>query len=139
MSPCVFRRLAFVALVWGLAVSGPSLPRAGELAPGLDACMEASEGVTSKMMDCLAEAHAYWDKRLNENYRKALDSCTGTEQAEQCVNRLRKAQRAWIAYRDAMGDVVFDNNGGGSYSRLAAQEFSLQETRRQAECLAAPE
>lgn len=139
MSLRVFRRLAFCVIVWGLAVSVPTLPRAEELAPGLDACMDASEGVTSKMMDCLAEAHAHWDKRLNANYQKALAACRASEGAEQCVNRLRKAQRAWIAYRDAMSDVVFDNNGGGSYSRIAAQEFSLRETKKQAECLALPE
>ena len=39
-----------------------------ELAPGFDACMEKSGGVTVEMRMCLDQAYKYWDAELNGNY-----------------------------------------------------------------------
>ncbi len=103
-----------------------------ELAPGYDACIEKSDGVTADMIECMNKAHAYLDKRLNDVYKKARADC----EDDACRKKLLDAERAWIKYRDAMADAVWAMNGGGSLSRLAASGFILEETKKQTKWLA---
>lgn len=79
--------VATAALI-GAAVS--ALAQTAEPNKGCDS------SVTIEMVDCLNAKAAFWDKRLNAAYPKALNAAA-SQQREQ----LRKAQRAWIAFRDA--------------------------------------
>lgn len=107
-----------------------------ELAPGFNACIDGSNGVTSNMTECYSAATNYWDKILNANYKSAMRDCANTEHANECKANLLKAQRLWIQYRDAMIPVIIDVGGGGSISRLAADDFYARETKKQAKLLA---
>ena len=90
------------------------------------------DGGTMQMVQCLAEATAKWDKRLNEAYREALnDKETPKEQREQ----LRKAQRLWLQFRDA--NCEYYALGEGSISRLNAGSCLFDMTKARAKELEA--
>lgn len=60
-----------------------------------NACNEKAH-TTAEMLECASLANDMWDKELNTVYQrvmKGLDSDTETA--------LRKAQRRWLAFRDA--------------------------------------
>lgn len=86
---------------------------------------ESCDGSTMQMVECLSRLTAVWDKRLNAAYQEALKDAVSNEQREQ----LRKAQRAWIAYRDA--NCLYYGMGEGSIAHLDAGECmrSMTETR----------
>ncbi len=61
----------------------------------MNACTESSQGATTQgMVDCIDVAAAAYDKRLNEAYAAAL-AVLDPESKE----KLRIAQRAWLAFR----------------------------------------
>ena len=86
---------------------------------------ESCDGSTMQMVECLSRLTATWDKRLNDAYQRALKDADSDGQREQ----LRKAQRAWIAYRDA--NCLYYRMGEGTIAQLDAGECmrSLTETR----------
>ena len=113
-----------------LALAAPACAEE-ELAPGYNACMDRSDGVTADMIECMNKAYAYLDKRLNAVYKKARADC----EDDACRKTLLEAERAWIKYRDAMSSAVWAMNGGGSMSRLMANQFILEETKKQTKWL----
>lgn len=86
---------------------------------------ESCDGSTMQMVECLSRLTATWDKRLNDAYQQALKDAVSNEQREQ----LRKAQRAWIAYRDA--NCLYYRMGEGTIAQLDAGECmrSMTESR----------
>jgi uncharacterized protein YecT (DUF1311 family) len=86
---------------------------------------ESCDGSTMQMVECLTRLTATWDKRLNDAYQQALKDAVSNEQREQ----LRKAQRAWIAYRDA--NCLYYRMGEGTIAQLDAGEcmHSMTESR----------
>lgn len=86
---------------------------------------ESCDGSTMQMVECLSRLTATWDKRLNDAYQQALKDAASNEQREQ----LRKAQRAWIAYRDA--NCLYYRMGEGTIAKLDAGECmrSMTESR----------
>ncbi len=102
-----------------------------ELAPGFNACIDKAAS-TADHLDCLRTAFDFWDRQLNTNFKQAKADCAGGENAQQCLANLLKAQRAWVQYKEAMSQVVWDMEGGGSNSRLSANSFLVQETKKQA-------
>ena len=121
---------AFFVLTPGTA------PAEEELAPGYNVCMENAVS-DMDMMECTNAAYAHWDKVLNENYAAALKSCNAAEDPAACKANIKKAERLWVQYKEAMSDVVLELNGGGSLSRLAAAGFLAEETKKQATLLGA--
>ena len=57
-----------------------------------------------ELNDCAAEDFRNADAELNEIYRKVLLKYSGDAQAS---DRIKKAQQAWIAFRDAHIDSLF--------------------------------
>lgn len=103
-----------------------------------EACMEASEGGFSTVVMgwCLEQEWQYWDSRLNETYRIALEGARqndresagfGPSQEE----ALRAMQRAWIPFRDLGCDWVRSQWGGGTGGGPAAIGCLMTETARQ--------
>jgi uncharacterized protein YecT (DUF1311 family) len=86
---------------------------------------ESCDGSTMQMVECLSSLTARWDKRLNDAYQQALKDAASNEQREQ----LRKAQRAWLAYRDA--NCLYYRMGEGTIAQLDAGECmrSMTESR----------
>ena len=71
------------------------------------------DGGTMQMIECLEKQRVYWDKKLNEAYKELL----GTAQPEQKA-ALRKAQRAWLTFRDR--NCLYYAMGEGSIARISA-------------------
>ena len=103
-----------------------------ELAPGFDACMEKSGGVTADLRMCLNEAYEYWDAALNENYAAAMKLCDETADPKACKNKLRSAERLWVQYKTAMADALAELGGDGSLSLIISSDFLARETKKQA-------
>lgn len=102
-----------------------------ELAPGFDACMEKSGGVTVEMRMCLDQAYKYWDAELNGNYSSAMNRCNDTDDPKACKNRLCNAERLWVQYKEAMSDAIMGYEDGTMGPVLGA-DFLARETKKQA-------
>jgi uncharacterized protein YecT (DUF1311 family) len=86
---------------------------------------------------CLSREMADADRKLNEAYRRAqaaiaADPQTPADQKAAWADNLTKAQRAWIAYRDA--DCLFELVGAewhdGSGTTAAQQACVVDMTQR---------
>ncbi len=117
------------------ALAAPSAVLAAgeeELAPGFNACMNKASATTD-MVECYNSAYNFWDKILNRNYKRAMKNCDENGTPE-CKANLKKAQRAWIQYKEGMSDYIY-NSSDGSMSRLSAIGFLTEETKKQAQLL----
>lgn len=93
-----------------------------------DICQSTPEGMsTIGMEECEARELAVWDERLNKAYRDGLDGAD-----PQYRDALRKAQRAWIAYRDALCALPALENEGGTIVGPLTAACLMTETARQA-------
>lgn len=92
-----------------------------------EACMRKAAN-TQAMVACAAAERAVQDKRLNAAYERALAKLNRTQKA-----RLRAAQRAWIAFRDADCAARIDA-AWGTMSRVDGSvcliERSVERTRQ---------
>lgn len=135
--PMNIRLLTAKFVMCGLLVAGMAAPSAAlaaeeELAPGFNACMNRSSATTD-MVACYDSAYKFWDNILNKNYKKAMKNCEENGTPE-CKANLKKAQRAWIQYKEGMSDYIY-NSSDGSMSRLSAIGFLTEETKKQAQLL----
>ena len=85
------------------------------------ACTQAA-GSTADYVQCAGAEHARQDRALNEAYRKAMATLNARQQA-----KLRTAQRAWIAWRDAKCQSLADPDWG-SLSTVTANFCMVDET-----------
>jgi uncharacterized protein YecT (DUF1311 family) len=91
---------------------------------GYTRCMAAPEGQsTVGMIDCMTAELKLQNQKLNAAYRKALDGLTPDE-----TTRLKAAQRAWIAFRDADCTALDDPQQWGTESRVNAKLCMLDRT-----------
>ena len=88
---------------------------------------EAKAASTLAMVDCRTAEAARWDRRLNAAYRADMRDFTPSDRAA-----LQKAQRAWIAFRDANCAAYEDPVQWGSISRVNAADCVLSMTARRA-------
>ena len=93
-------------------------------------CMDASNGVTLNMLDCIDSELKRQDARLTQSYKAAMQGLT-TEQQRQ----LRDAQRLWIKFRDADCALLSDLTGG-TIDSLNSASCLLDRTGRRADDLA---
>ena len=84
------------------------------------------DGGTPEMVECFKAKTAFWDKRLNIAYAKALQDAQ-PKQREQ----LRVAQRLWLQYRDA--NCLYYDLGEGSIARIEADDCMCRLTRSRAQ------
>lgn len=77
----------------------------------------------------------HWDRILNENHAAALKVCASASDPETCRSDVRKAERLWGQYKEAMADALMELDGGGSLVRLSSLSFLTEETRKQARLL----
>lgn len=91
-------------------------------------CMDEEPGgqSTQGMVRCTRAETFFWDEKLNEAYALALadvkaadaDDKEYTPEFAVRQDRLRDAQRAWIAFRDAQCGFDYSIWGSGSMSRV---------------------
>lgn len=107
------RACAPLVLLALLAPMEPARAEDGVTSAELKRCLDTSGGVTAAMTECLSNELALQDKRLNEVYQALMRKAS-----EQQASELRKAQRAWLAYRDATCGLFDTFGGGGSLDRV---------------------
>ncbi len=91
-----------------------------------DRCMEEAMG-TADVVACMEAEIGRQDRRLNENYRKAMKMLSKERRKV-----LRSVQRRWIRYRDAKcGFLYFSQSGSGGLEDM--QQCLLIETIRRAD------
>lgn len=95
----------------------------GRYSPAYEACSNEA-GSTHAMLECSRAEYAVQDRALNETYKRVLASLNARQQA-----RLRKAQRAWIAWRDAKCESLQDEDWG-TLSGVIASACFVDETLR---------
>ena len=78
-------------------------------------------------VQCISDAVTVQDARLNRNYARAMAKLTPEQQ-----DRLRAAQRAWIAFKDADCQSLQDDEWG-SLSRVTANMCALDRTTERAD------
>jgi len=71
------------------------------------ACMDTSNGVTSRMLDCIDAETKRQDTRLNKAYKVVMDDLSPDRKKQ-----LQTAQRAWLSYRDTNCQFYADPEGG---------------------------
>ena len=97
----------------------------------LDRCLASPAGSsTAGQIQCIGEAVKAQDARLNKNYAKAMKGLTPEQQV-----KLRTAQRAWIAFREADCQSLQDE-AWGTMSRVTANICVLDRTTERADDLA---
>ena len=100
---------------------------AGCIGTVADACQEQpGGGSTHGMIDCNRRELAVWDERLNRFYRATLT--TGGKIAA----AVQRAERAWLAWRDARCAIPGVAEEGGSIVGPLETDCLYRETARQA-------
>ena len=72
-------------------------------------CLDTAQ-TQSEMNDCAGRIANRADRELNETYQSILKKYTSNAVF---IDRLRKAQRAWVALRDAQMEMKFPPGQGG--------------------------
>jgi uncharacterized protein YecT (DUF1311 family) len=103
-----------------------------------EGCMtaEADGQTTVGMMFCTLAEHDAWDDLLNREYRAAMAAAQAADVAEAehfpehavMADALRKAQRAWIAFRDAECGFAHAQWGAGTMRQIAGASCHLDMT-----------
>ena len=87
-----------------------------------DPCLQGSgSDTTTSMVECVDREATAWDAVLNAEYQHLIESVPAT-----AVDSVRRAQRAWIALRDADCKVPYDIFEGGSMSRIDSANCVLE-------------
>ena len=123
-------RLVMLALPV-LLLTAPGAVRAAEpkYSPAYDKCLAAPAGQsTAGMIDCIGAELKVQDARLNRAYQGAQKRMSLPRQKA----ALTKAQRAWIAFRDADCASLYDQDWG-TLSRVEANSCVLDRTARRAD------
>jgi uncharacterized protein YecT (DUF1311 family) len=117
----------------GAAFSGVKLvgnQKEPEYRKDFDKCMDAANGVTVDIMNCINEEFDYQDKRLNSVYQSLHKVLTPTK-----WSMLRDEQRIWLAGRD---NCEVDNDiRGGTAEMLVRADCALRKTALRADELEA--
>lgn len=108
-----------------------ALPFASLAAPGNTDCM-ASATTQSEMTACANTRYKQADKALNARY-ETLMQALADRPARQVA--LRKAQRAWLAYRDADCAFVASANAGGSMAPMVKLQCLADRTTQRSRVL----
>jgi uncharacterized protein YecT (DUF1311 family) len=89
-----------------------------------------------EMNACASEEAARFDAELNNVYHKLLSQA---ESQEQAVAKIKTAERAWIAYRDAYMDAMYPASNKqaeyGSIYPMQADLLRAKLTKRQVAAL----
>lgn len=105
-----------VASLIALSISPCGAAETEPIDSALQTCLAQKENeTTAGMVECYGKAYAAWDKELNRTYDQLSRSLDPASR-----DRLRAAQRQWVAFRDA--DTAFQRQefiiGNGKYGTL---------------------
>lgn len=85
--------------------------------------MEASNGMTLEMRNAQGRAYERWDTELNMEYRELMGNLAADEKAA-----LKKAQRAWLKFREAESEFWWTESisGGGTLQPVMASDQAIE-------------
>ena len=117
------------------AALAAAVPAAVQAAPkpvsALDRCLASPDGAsTMGQVQCIGDAVAVQDARLNKNYATAMAKLTPEQK-----DKLRAAQRAWLVFKQA-DCVSLQDDDWGTLSRVTANMCVLDRTSERADELA---
>jgi uncharacterized protein YecT (DUF1311 family) len=96
----------------------------------LEDCLSISENQTTYgMIQCIDSAYIAWDAELNKNYKLLMSVLNEDEK-----DKLKTAQRNWLAFRDSNNEFVglYSENLAGSMYRVSANFHSMEMVRLRA-------
>jgi uncharacterized protein YecT (DUF1311 family) len=122
--------VALAAVSFTAAQAQPAKPKPpAKPTSTYERCLASASGMsTAGMIECANAELRVQDGRLNTAYQGAI---LRLERPRQKV-ALQKAQRAWIAFRDADCAALYDEDWG-SMARVQANACVLEHTRRRAD------
>ncbi|WP_342044895.1 lysozyme inhibitor LprI family protein [Bacillus sp. OTU530] len=85
---------------------------------------ESSTGVTTDILNDSQYNYELWDNALNEIYSVLKNQLSESE-----MNELRNQQRQWVITRDQAAQASYDEEGGGSMSRIVYSETLVEVTK----------
>lgn len=88
-------------------------------------CIKASGGVVPEMQACIEDEFDYQDARLNNVYRRLLETSEGSKKIE-----LESSQKQWLAERDSK--CGWDAGEEGQGQRIEANDCFLEMTAKRA-------
>ncbi|HKM38391.1 MAG TPA: lysozyme inhibitor LprI family protein [Thiopseudomonas sp.] len=85
--------------------------------------MAASGGITEHMRNAQGRAYEQWDRELNIAYKELMSHLSADEK-----DSLRKAQKAWLVFRDAETEFFWSESisGGGTLQPIIVSDYSLE-------------
>lgn len=114
---------AFVVLAATPALAVDAAQIEARYTPAFEQCLESPDGQsTAGMVQCAAAELEVQDKALNAAYRDLVSDMNARQKAN-----LVKAQRAWIAFRDADCQARYDPDWG-TLSTINANMCMLRRT-----------
>lgn len=99
----------------------PTDPIAARYSPAYDTCMHRA-GSTLEMVDCAARETERWDARLNRAYQQRMAALNDRQRAA-----LKRAEKTWLAFRQADCDA-YEDEDWGTISRIDAAQCLLRRT-----------
>jgi len=99
----------------------PTDPIIARYSPAYEACMRKSAS-TLDMIDCAGRENDRWDARLNRALQARMTSFNDRQRGA-----LKRAQRAWMAFRDA-DCAAFEDDDWGTISKIDASQCILRRT-----------
>jgi uncharacterized protein YecT (DUF1311 family) len=114
--------VAIALLAMSVPTAAPAANSAHDAtAIALDRCLAVPiNASTASQTDCEAAALRGYDRRMNVAYASLLRRLSA-----QAVDRLRRSQRAWLAYRDAeemSRDALYATRQGTMYVQMQADD-----------------
>ena len=91
-------------------------------------CLDASDGVTAKVLECISMEFAYQDALLNRTFRQLLSNLPPAQKI-----RLRNEEKQWLFEGDAACNSAAD--GGVTADLLNTRSCSLDRTANRADAL----
>lgn len=85
-----------------------------------DVCTKQADGVMPALKDCAAREQTARDGALNRAYQAALKGAGADVRP-----KLREAERAWVAFRDAECAYRLTSEGGGQEAALVWSDCRL--------------
>lgn len=101
-----------------------------EYFPEYEKCMNNSDGTTTQMVSCISQELERQDAMLNAYYKNLMNNLD-----EEHFKVIKKAQKAWIRYRDANVEVA--GYDGGSFASINMNSVMLEMTKNRVEELKA--
>ena len=101
--------------------STPTDPIIARYSPVYEGCMHKAAS-TLDMIDCAGRENDRWDARLNRAYQARMTSFNDRQRGA-----LKRAQKAWLLFRDA-DCAAYEDDDWGTISKIDASQCVLRRT-----------